>query len=98
MKDMMNMVKQAQQMKKQMAEMQTQLAGMQVEGEAGNGAVKITVTGENKITRVQIDPDATQDTQILEDLVAVATNNALQKVQTHVSAEMKRLTGGQLPF
>lgn len=98
MKDMMNMMKQAQQMKKKMAEMQAQLAEMEVEGEAGNGAVKVTVTGENKITRVNIDPDATDDVETLEDLVTLAANNALEKVQAHVSSEMKALTGGNMPF
>ena len=99
MKNMMNMVKQAQQMKKKMAEMQAQLAEMEVEGEAGNGAVKVTVTGENKIRGVKIDPAATDDVETLEDLITVAANNALEQVQAHVSGEMKKLTGGaDLPF
>ena len=99
MKDMMNMMKQAKEMKQKMADMQAQLSEMEVEGEAGNGAVKVTVTGENKIARVHIDPSATEDVSTLEDLVIVATNNALEQVQNHVSGEMKKLTGGaDLPF
>ena len=99
MKNMMNMVKQAQQMKKKMAEMQAEIAQMEVEGEAGNGAVKVTVSGENKIRGVKIDPSATDDVETLEDLITVAANNALEQVQAHVSGEMKKLTGGaDLPF
>lgn len=99
MKDMMNMVKQAKEMKKKMADMQAELAEMEVTGEAGNGAVKVTVTGDNKISRVNIDPDATEDSETLEDMITVAANNALEQVQTHVSGEMKKLTGGvDLPF
>ena len=95
----MNMVKQAQQMKKRMAEMQAEIAKLEMEGEAGGGLVKVRVTGENKLTGVQLDPKAAEDLETLEDLILVAANNALEKVQTHVSGEMKKLTGGMnLPF
>lgn len=95
----MNMVKQAQQMKKRMAEMQAEIAKLEMEGEAGGGLVKVRVTGENKLTGVVLDPKALEDQETLEDMILVAANNALEKVQTHVSGEMQKLTGGMnLPF
>lgn len=99
MKDMMSMVKQAQQMKEKMEEMQAQLATIEMEGSAGGDMVKVKVDGKNKILRVQIDPSATTDVETLEDLVTVATNDALTKVQSYVSGEMKKISGGMdLPF
>ena len=99
MKNMMNMAKQAQEMKKRMADIQAQLAQMEVEGQAGGGSVKVTVTGENKIARVHIDEGAADDLETLEDLITVAANNALSDVQAYVSKEMKKVTGVmELPF
>lgn len=99
MKNMMNMMKQAQQMKKQMDAMQAQLKTMEVEGTAGGDMVKVLVNGENEVLRVNIAPTATDDVETLEDLVTVAVNDALNKVKAHVSAEMAKVTGGMnLPF
>ena len=96
---MMNMMKQAQQMKKQMDAMQAQLKTTEMEGEAANGLVSVKVNGENEILRVKIDPSLTDDVETLEDLVTVATNDALNKIKAHVSAEMAKVTGGMnLPF
>ena len=95
----MNMMKQAQQMKKQMDAMQAQLKTTEMEGEAANGLVSVKVNGENEILRVKIDPSLTDDVETLEDLVTVATNDALNKIKAHVSAEMAKVTGGMnLPF
>ncbi len=99
MKDMMSMVKQAQQMKSKMEEMQAQLATIEMEGSAGGDMVKAIVNGENRVLRVQIDPSATADVETLEDLITVAVNDALTKVKLYVSGEMKKISGGMdLPF
>jgi len=99
MKNMMNMMKQAQQMKKQMDAMQASLKTLQIEGSAGGDMVKVLVNGENDVLRITIAPAAAEDLETLEDLVTVAVNDALSKVKTHVSAEMAKVTGGMnLPF
>lgn len=99
MKNMMNMMKQAQQMKKRMDAMQSELKTMEMEGSAGGDLVKVRVNGENEILRINIDPKAAEDIETLEDLVTVATNDALNKIKSHVSEEMKKVTGGMnLPF
>lgn len=99
MKNMMNMMKQAQQMKKRMDAMQAELKTMEMEGSAGGDMVTVRVNGENEILRVNIDPKAAEDIETLEDLVTVAANDALTKIKNHVSEEMKKVTGGMnLPF
>ena len=101
MKNMMGLMKQAQQMKKDMEAMQAKLAEVEMEGAAGGGLVKVLVTGNNQVRRVHIDPSAAEDIETLEDLVAAATNDALTRVQAHVSSEMQKITGGMgggLPF
>lgn len=99
MKNMMDMMKQAQQMKKKMEAMQASLKTLEIEGQAGGDMVKALVNGENEVLRISIAPAAAEDLETLEDLVTVAVNDALNKVKTHVSAEMKKVTGGMnLPF
>ena len=99
MKNMMNMMKQAQQMKQRMDAMQAELKTTEMEGSAGGDMVTVRVNGENEILRVSISPKAAEDIETLEDLVTVATNDALGKIKDHVAAEMKKVTGGMnLPF
>lgn len=99
MKNMMNMMKQAQQMKKQMEMMQASLKTIEMEGTAGGGMVSVKLNGENEILRVAISPDIMDDRETLEDLITVAVNDGLNKVKDHVSMEMKKVTGGMnLPF
>ncbi|MBA44656.1 MAG: YbaB/EbfC family nucleoid-associated protein [Magnetococcales bacterium] len=99
MKNMMNMMKRAQQMKKRMDAMQAELKTMEMDGTAGGDLVTVRVNGENEVLRVSIDPKAADDIETLEDLVTVATNDALSKIKNHVSEEMKKVTGGMnLPF
>ena len=99
MKNMMNMMKQAQQMKQRMDAMQAELKTTEMEGSAGGDMVTVRVNGENEILRVSISPKAAEDIETLEDLVTVATNDALGKIKAHVSEEMKKVTGGMnLPF
>lgn len=94
MKNIAGMMKQAQQMKKNMARVQAELEQFETEGSAGGEMVTVTMTGKNEIRRVKINPDAVDDIETLEDLVAAAVNDAQGKVQTHVDAEMAKVTGG----
>lgn len=100
MKNLGNMMKQAQQMQQRMAEMQQQLEGIEVTGAAGGGMVQVTLNGKGAMRRVRIDPKLVDpaDVGMLEDLIVAAANDAKAKVEAHVQEEMQKLTGGlQLP-
>ena len=107
MKNIGQLMKQAQQMQQKMAEMQEQLAAVEVTGEAGGGMVKLTLNGKGDVKRVKLDKSVVdpEDVDVLEDLLVAAFNDARQKVTAHTEAEMQKLTGGlglpggfKLPF
>lgn len=107
MKNLGQMMKQAQQMQTKMAEMQAALENVAIDGSAGGGMVSVTMTGKGELRKVKIDPKLIDpnDVEMIEDLVVAACNDAKQKVEAHVAEEMKKLTGGlslppgmKLPF
>jgi DNA-binding YbaB/EbfC family protein len=96
MKNMNSMMKQAQNLQKKMMKTQAELAKKTVEASSGGGMVKVIANGGQKIESIIfekeiIDPD---DIEMLQDLVLAAVNDALNKSQEMVSAEMGKLTGG----
>jgi hypothetical protein len=100
MKNIGNMLKQAQQMQTKMAEVQERLAAMEVEGTAGAGLVTVTISGKNDIKKVKIDPSLIdpEEAEVLEDLIVAAAADAKTKVDEAMQEEMAKLTGGmQLP-
>lgn len=94
MKNMMSMMKQAQQMKKNMEQMQAELDKVEMEGAAGSGLVKVLMTGKSELRRVTIDPKAAEDLETLEDLIVAAVNDAHNKVQTLINERVNKITGG----
>ncbi len=99
MKNLAQMMKQAQQMQSKMAEMQEQLAEAEVTGVSGGGLVEVTLNGKGEMRRARIDPSLlTGEPEIVEDLIVAAHNDAKGKVEQHVAEEMKKVTGGlELP-
>lgn len=95
-KNIGSMMKQAQQMQGKMAEVKDQIAELRVEGIAGGEMVKVQATGDFKIVSVQIEPSLleTQDREMIEELVAAATNQALQKAKEAAAAAMQEVAGG----
>lgn len=90
-----NLMRQAQQMQENMRKLQDELARAEVTGESGAGMVKVTLTGKHQAHRVQIDPAALkEDKEFLEDLIAAAINDAMQKVETLGKEKMAQATGG----
>lgn len=90
-----NMMKQAQQMQERMQKAQEEIATMEVTGEAGAGLVKITMLGNHNVKRVAIDPSLMEDDQeMLEDLIAAATNDAVRRVEETSKEKMGDITGG----
>jgi len=107
MKNLGQMMKQAQEMQSRMAEMQKRLETEEVSGQSGGGMVRVTLTGKGEARRISIDPkivDASEK-EVLEDLIVAAVNDARAKVEARLSEEMAKLTGGlnlppglKLPF
>lgn len=97
--DLNELMKQAQQMQQNMQDMQQKMAQQTVQGEAGAGLVKVTMTGRHDVKQVQIDPSLlSEDKEILEDLLAAAVNDAVRKVEQNSASQMADLTGGmQMP-
>jgi nucleoid-associated protein EbfC len=107
MKNLGNMLKEAQKLQSRMAEMQAKLDTIEVAGAAGGGMVSVTLNGKGEMRKVKIDPSLVDpaEIEILEDLVVAAFNDAKAKVEAHVQDEMSKLTGGmnlppglKLPF
>jgi DNA-binding YbaB/EbfC family protein len=96
MKDLMGMMKQAQQLQAQMQKMQEQLAAMEIEGQAGAGLVKVTLNGKGEMRRLNIDPSLMkpEEREILEDLVVAACQDAKSKVEAAVQTKMQEMAGG----
>ena len=75
------MVKKAQQMQKKMEEIQKELDSMEVVGESGGGMIKVIASGKKKLVSININEELlNDDKEMLEDLILVATNQALDKV------------------
>ena len=98
--NMNNMMKQVQKMQKQMEEQQKALEESEFSATAGGGAVEVTMTGKKVLTKVTLDPDAVDpdDVEMLEDLLMVAVNDAMKKVDDANAASMSRMTGGMGGF
>ena len=89
-----NMMRQAQRLQAQLQKVQQELEEMTVEGSAGGGVVKVTVTGKQTVESVFIDPEAAEDVDLLQDLVAAAVNDAFAKTQEIAAKKMGAVTGG----
>jgi DNA-binding YbaB/EbfC family protein len=107
MKNLGNLMKQAQQMQGKMAEMQAKLAEIEVSGASGGGMVRVVVNGKGEMRKMKIDPSlcTPDEVEVLEDLVVAAFNDAKGKVETLMQDEMQKITGGlnlpgglKLPF
>ncbi len=94
-----NLMKQAQVMQERMQKVQAEVQTIEVVGESGGGMVKVTLTGRHQVKRVQIEPAvASEDREMLEDLLVAAFNDAAHKVETRTQEMMAAVTAGlQLP-
>lgn len=89
-------LKQAQKMQQQMQQMQEELAQKEYEVSAGGGMITISITGEQKITKLKINPEVVDpdDVETLEDILIAAVNQAVETSQTQMKQEMEKITGG----
>ena len=107
MKNIGQMMKQAQKMQAKMGELQERLANTEITGASGGGMVQVTLNGKSEMRSIKIDPALVDpdDVEVLEDLVVAAFNDAKAKAEAHMAEAMSELTGGlqlppgmQLPF
>ena len=100
MKNLGQMMKQAQEMQSKMSEMQDKLSELEVTGSSGGGLVEITMSGKHQVKSLKIDESLVDkdNIEVLEDLAVAAINDARTKVDNAVNKKMSELTGGlQLP-
>ncbi len=107
MKDITQIMRQAQAMQAKIAEAQKKLEAMEVEGSSGGGMVKLRLSGKSAMLGLSIDPSLLkpEDAEMLEDLVRAAHDDARRKLEEAQNDEMKGLSGGlgmlpgfKLPF
>ena len=94
MKDPMKMLRQVQQMQGRMAQVQSELEKETVEASAGGGAVRVVATGTQQVVSVVIDPAAAGDTEMLQDLVVAAVNEAMELSKQLAATKMQAVTAG----
>jgi DNA-binding YbaB/EbfC family protein len=96
MKNLAGMLKQAQQMQSKMQEMQAKLDATLVDGAAGGGMVKVTLSGKGDLKKLTIDPSLVdaEEKEVLEDLIVAAHADAKQKVEAMMAEEMQKATAG----
>ena len=100
MKNLSGLMKQASQMQAKMQEMQAKLDAMEIEGEAGAGMVRVTLSGKSELKRLKLDPKLLDpaEAEMVEDLIVAAHADAKRKVEAIMAEEMQSATGGlELP-
>jgi DNA-binding YbaB/EbfC family protein len=107
MRDILGMMSKAKELQAKMQELQDELATTEVEGSSGGGLVKVTLTAKGEMRRLAVDPSLLkpEESEILEDLVVTAHNDARRKAEAKTEERMRSLTGGlglpagmKLPF
>ena len=96
MRDMMGLMKQAQAMQAKMADMQAEMDNALVEGSAGGGMVKVTMTAKGAVRSVSIDPSLlnADEREIVEDLIVAACSDAKGKGERMMESRMAEITKG----
>ena len=94
--DLGGLFQQAQKMQKELKAVQEDLKQRTVLGESGSGAVKVYASGAQEVLKIEIEPTVVdpEDTDMLEDLLLVAVQQALEKAKELADSETSRVTGG----
>jgi DNA-binding YbaB/EbfC family protein len=96
MKNLGDIMKQAQALQSRFQEAQERVSAIEAEGQSGGGMVRVTINGKGMAKSVRIDPSLIdpKDAGMLEDLVVAAINDARAKVDARMGEEMSKMTGG----
>ena len=107
MRDLMGMMKQAQELQSKMQEFQESVGNIVAEGRSGGGLVVVSVTGKGELRGLKIDPSLFKEdsVEVLEDLIIAAHRDAKEKAEAEVQRKMSEMTAGlplppgmKLPF
>lgn len=96
MKDLSEIMRQAQQMQQRLQETQDRMEQLTAEGSSGAGMVKATLKGKGELVSLTIDPSILNpgDKEIIEDLVKAAHADARRRLDDAMTEAMKEATGG----
>jgi DNA-binding YbaB/EbfC family protein len=96
MKNIANMMKQAQELQGRMAELQAEMERSTVEGKSGGGMVTVTLNGKGDMVGVKLDLSLIkpEEAEIVEDLIVAAHNDAKARVEALMKEKIQKLTGG----
>lgn len=89
-----NLMQQAQRMQENLKKAQDELGQVEVTGQSGGGMVQVTMSARMEVRRVRIDPGSAGDLEMLEDLVAAAFNDAVNKANDETQKRMAQATAG----
>ena len=96
MKNLGQLMKQAQEMQTKMAEMQQHLVDVEISGSAAAGMVTVVLNGKGEMRKIKIDPSliVPEEAEVLEDLIVAAQNDARAKVDAYMQEETSKMMGG----
>ncbi len=100
MNNMSQIMKQAKEMQEKMNEVQKKIEEMEVEGSSGGGAIKVIMNGKHELKKISIDKSIInpEESEVLEDLIVAALNDANKKVSESTNEQLGSISGGmQLP-
>lgn len=94
--NMQKMMQQARKMQEEVGKAQEEVVLLEAEGTSGGGVIKVVASGDGRVKKVTISPDAVdpEDVEMLEDLILAATNDAISKVGELAQMRMDAATGG----
>ena len=89
-----NMMRQAQRQLAQLQKIQEELETLTVTGSSGGGVVRVVMTGKQAVDSVEIEPEAAEDLELLQDMLVGAFNDASTQAQELAASKMSVITGG----
>lgn len=92
--EMAGLMKKAKDMKANLAKMKEGIASSEFYGTCPDEKVSVVIGGDFQVRQIKISPDATADTEVLEELIKTAINSAVSSAQTNIQEKMKEATGG----
>jgi len=92
--NILEMMRSAKDLQARMADFQKELVNKRFDAQTGGGAVRVTVDGKGTVVDVKIDPSATADVELLEDLIKSAVGAASARAHDAMREQLSQLTGG----
>jgi DNA-binding YbaB/EbfC family protein len=96
MKNLAQMMREAQAMQEKIAQYQSELASREITGAAGAGQIAVTLNGKGEMRKLAIDKSlvVAEESDVLEDLIVAAHNDAKSKLEAQLAEDMAKITGG----